>query len=226
MQLFRDNSHVGRFVNSLAADLECWRPSSSVLPSAPTTNDGERREDDTAVPHPATPTPTSTPSKGDAAFRDDVSGSVITPMTTPNGVGAGGMAASCAVSPCVAPAAALRSGLSSGADSERESTGDEAPRCRKSDAAHSAEGLDAGAAVVGAAAAGLGGGAGGALEGLWVNDGSGRTVLFADVSVYTRCAFALYRPETSIFHFVFRGRRFDWLVLRKIESRGRLSSLQ
>ena len=188
MQLFRDNSHVGRFVNSLAADLESWRPSSSLSPSAPNMSDGERSEDATAHPHPAIPTPTSTPAKGDAEFRnDDVSRSVTTPMATPDGTDAGVLAASCAVSPCKAPAAALRSGLSSGAGSERETAEDGAPQCGEGDAAHSAKGLDAGGAAVGAAAGGGGGGAGGALESLWVNDGSGRTVLFADVSVYTRC---------------------------------------
>lgn len=218
MQLFRDNSHVGRFVNSLAADLESWRPSSSLLPSSPNTNDGERSVDATAPLHPAIPTPTSTPPKGDSAFRnDDVSWSVTTPMATPDGAGAGVMATSCAVSPCKAPAAALRSSLSSGAGSERETAKDRAPQCCEGDAAHSVEALNAGAAAVGAAAGGEGGGAGGALESLWVNDGSGRTVLFADVSVYTRCVLLSTDWRHFFFHFFFlwaslelAGSQKDW----------------
>lgn len=120
-------------------------------------------------------------------------------MATADDTGASASAtiAGCAVGHCVAPVAAHRSGflggsLLSGAGSEREIAEDKTTqRCRASDAAHATEGVDAGAIAGGTAG---GGGGGGALESLWVNDGSGRTVLFADVSVYTRCAVFLVLP--------------------------------
>eukprot|EP00752_Nemacystus_decipiens_P006895 g6193.t1 len=115
-QLFQDNSHVGRFVNSLADDLESWRP---------------------PPPRPSADPPSSYSS-----------GATAVPT----------------------------SGASRTTAAPGEATVDRPKRPDESDcASHDGDG------------SGYGDRCGrGALESLWVKDPDGRTVLFADVSVYTR----------------------------------------
>ena len=114
-QLFQDNSHVGRFVNGLADDLESWRP------------------------------PTAQPAA--ASSSRDSSG--VTAGTSPT-------------------AAAPREITIDGSE------GSEKTGCVDDDGDDDGEGDGDGSG-------------GGALERLWVKDADGRSVLFADVSVYTRC---------------------------------------
>lgn len=77
-----------------------------------------------------------------------------------------------------------------------------------------------------------GGACGGALQSLWVRDGDGRTVLFADVSVYTRCfipsslSLSLSRDPTAGFrceHEAYRSRSV--LAVRPPDSKGSVSAL-
>eukprot|EP00903_Cladosiphon_okamuranus_P013714 g12770.t1 len=115
-QLFQDNSHVGRFVNSLAEDLESWRP-----------------------PQPL-PQPQADPGS-------DPSSSTVFPT-----------------------------GATSPAETSlKEATVDGSDRPGRSYTIDDGDGGGNGNIS-----------GGGALERLWVKDGDGRSVLCADVSVYTR----------------------------------------
>ncbi|CAN0357860.1 unnamed protein product, partial [Ectocarpus sp. 8 AP-2014] len=204
-QLFLDNSHVGRFVNSLAAELESWRAPQS--PSTPATPPGIGRDDivptadaaaaaaAVAVPHRGIRSGGGNTGGGDhlggtPASDDFVPTSAVpipTVATTPR---EGDGDASAGLTPTTATAA----------------------RTAKADCSHDDKTNGGG---------GRGGGAG-ALEKLWVKDGDGRRVLFADVSVYTRnrcfrllgsskfgkaaCLRVAATNKRTLDHMVWRGR--------------------
>lgn len=167
-QLFLDNSHVGRFVNSLAAELESWRAPQS--PSTPATPPDSGYDDIV-----------STADAAAAAVAAPHYGSGSGGENTGGGDHLGGTPASddfvpTAAIPVCTVATAPREG-DGDVSASLTSTTTTTPTTAKADCSNDDKTNGGGG----------GGGGAGALERLWVKDGDGRRVLFADVSVYTRC---------------------------------------
>lgn len=166
-KLFEDNSHVGRFVNSLAADLELYRPLPGVQShGAPHTSVGE------VLPR----GPVSSESvEGVLPRMAEQTPSLENTVPT-------------------SPIAREASGFTcSGHDSKGSWISETAPipPDERRDVGAASEVMNA--EGVGDAQSGLARevapsprGSNGALQTLWVRGGDGRLVLFADVSVYTR----------------------------------------
>ncbi|CAM9198216.1 unnamed protein product, partial [Ectocarpus sp. 13 AM-2016] len=166
-QLFLDNSHVGRFVNSLAAELESWRAPQS--PSTSATPPGIGRSDilPTAEAAAATAVPYcgSRSGGGNTGGEDHLGETPVSDDYVPT---------SAVAIPTVATTRTEGNGDASTALTPTAAT---APTTAKADCSNDDRTNGGGD--------GDGGGAG-ALERLWVKAGDGRRVLFADVSVYTR----------------------------------------
>ncbi|CBN75167.1 similar to coiled-coil domain containing 111 [Ectocarpus siliculosus] len=200
-QLFLDNSHVGRFVNSLAAELESWRAPQS--PSTPATPPGIGRDDivptATAAAAVAVPHCVIRSGGGNAGGGDHLGG---TPSSDD-------FPTSAVPVPTVATAPRDGDGDSSTGSTPTTAT---APTTAKADCSNDDKTNGGGG----------GGGGAGALERLWVKDGDGRRVLFADVSVYTRnrcfrllgsskfgkaaCLRVAATNKRTLDHMVWRGR--------------------
>ncbi|CAM9146110.1 unnamed protein product [Ectocarpus fasciculatus] len=165
-QLFLDNSHVGRFVNSLAAELESWRaPQSPSTPATPPGSccDGIVPTAAAAAAAAAAPHYGSGSGGGNTGGRDHLGG---TPASDDF--------ASTAAVPMPTVATVPREGDGDVSTGLTPTTTATAPTTTKADGSNDDK------------TNGGGGGGAGALERLWVKDGDGRRVLFADVSVYTR----------------------------------------
>lgn len=175
VQLFEDNSHVGRFVNSLAADLEAWKPSPP--PSLPNA--------DQASAAATTPSSTARPSResvgcesytGTAVPHSNFSRATLATAGTP-GEFHTGVIADGASTPSITPVALAKSAFEDESETKKQNNSmNGLPPGGWDEVTRSSEGWK----VADMAERG-------ALEKLWVCDGEGRRVLFADVSVYTRC---------------------------------------
>ena len=156
---------MGRFVNELAADLEPWKPASQPMSSS----HSEEHDASAALSGAGDPREwiTSQTTCQDGAESNDappqfgtVSPPNVVPRTPDDDTGATSRARSLQQIPALTP----DPGSASSAEGYGRDGGQRTSR----------EVLEA--AVEGS----------GALESLWVRNGDGRSVLFADVSVYTR----------------------------------------
>lgn len=186
-QLFTDNSHIGRFVNTLAAELEACRP----------------------LPHVINPTQSSPTTERHASFGvtpSRVHGAQAQkcndmPLPQPPQSGAPQKPANVAV-PLASETAKDTNDVATTGSARAIAGLREASYHQPASVAGASSSVPQRVAGVGssvealcqglgeAEARGEAGGGGrrgsGALERLWVRDGDGRKVLFADVSVYTR----------------------------------------
>lgn len=171
-KLFEDNSHVGRFVNSLAADLEAFKPPPAACVPPPVSPLDEQILTPSCGETPGFATQVKQNSDDRPSRESAPLQSLAVSSTTPP-VECRGDNVSRSSDKCVAAASRLTAsgevpggppGLVLGETLRMEVGGADS---------REEEGVVAREEV-------------GALERLWVRDGDGRRVLFADVSVYTR----------------------------------------
>lgn len=172
-QLFADNSHVGRFVNTLAADLEIFKPPPAAAGSCP--------------PLSAMSGPIPTPSPGDIPR--------LAPQAQQNWTHRSSLEHTSLQAAAAPSTPSPTEGIDSDVSASKDERVEAVSRSSASDATR-----DAGTKVV---LGGTHLTAArdeedrkkdgmvtedevGALEKLWVHDSDGRRLLFADVSVYTR----------------------------------------
>lgn len=181
-KLFEDNSHVGRFVNALAADLEAFKPAPATCVPPPPSSIDEPILKTSCHETPGFITQVKQ-NNGDRPSHEPMPLQSSTVSSITSTVECQGNNVSPSLDKCVAAASRLN-------------TNGEAPDGPVGLGPDKTGRMEVGGAEDTEKERVVTREESGALERLWVYDGDGRRVLFADVSVYTRlvCLFPVVFP--------------------------------